>query len=195
MSAKPGIPPSLWLTAGFAAGLGFGWLAFHSEPRKTYVAPPLEVKAEPVTRDAGTLGALETQFERWGGYAVWADDTTEFAFWDPRRKKHSDFYEVRRIGGRFYYRTIPALTRPLIDHGPRAAIPFQFTETQEMRERFYRENPDYDPSAEPRVDLPPKAPARYAPRFERIPKVSSPLESTPTSPSTRPPALTPGAGG
>ena len=189
MSAKPGTPPSLWITAGFAAGLGFGWLAFRSEPPKTYVAPPLVVQAEPVARDAGTLGALEAQFERWGGYAVWADDVTEFAFWDPRRKKHSDLYEVRRVGGRFYYRTIPALTRPLIDHGPRAAIPFQFTETQEMRDRFYRENPDYDPASEPLIDLPPRAPDWHS---RVLPAAGEPR---PVPPSTRPPSLTPGAGG
>lgn len=186
MSAPKSAPVPLWLTLGFAAGIGFGYLAFHEEKSKIYVAPPLEVRAAPVPRDAGTLASLEAAFERWGGYAVWADDVTEIAGWDPRRKKYAHFFEVRRAGGQFYFRTIPALTRPLIDHGARSALPFWFTETPEMRERFYRENPDYDPDKEPMVDLPPKPPERYAPP-------SSTRSRAPAS--VRPPALTSGAGG
>lgn len=179
-------PIPLFLTLGFAAGIGFGYLAFHEEKSKTHIAPPLTVKAAPIQRDAGTLASLEVTFERWGGYAVWANDVTELAAWDPRQKKHSDFFEVRRADGKFYFRTIPVLTRPLIEHGVRTSLPFWFTETPEMRERFYRENPDYDPDKEPMVDLPPKPPERYAPP-------SSTRSRAPAS--VRPPALTSGAGG
>jgi hypothetical protein len=188
MAAKSS-PAPLFLTVGFAAGLGFGYLAFHEEKSKTYIAPPLEVKAAPVQRDAGTLASLEVTFQRWGGYAVWENDLTEIAGWDPRRRKHADFYEVRRADGKFYFRSIPALTRPLIDHGPRSALPFAFTETQEMREKFYRENPDYDPTREPVVDLPPKPPERYAPEAVPEGKRAGVREGV------RLPTLTSGAGG
>ncbi|MBA4137385.1 MAG: hypothetical protein C0518_08740 [Opitutus sp.] len=179
-------PIPLLLTLGFAAGIGFGYLAFHQEKSKIYVAPPLEVKAAPPSRDAGTLGAIEITFERWGGYAVWENDVTEIAGWDPRRKRHTDFFEVRRANGNFYFRTIPALTRPLIQHGVRTTMPFWFTETQEMKERFVREIPDYDWTKAPLVDLPPKPPQRYTP-----PSLGGGY--APTSP--RPPILTVGPGG
>lgn len=182
-------------TLGFALGLGFGYLVFHQEKPKVHIAPPLQVKAEPIQRDAGTLASLEVTFERWGGYAVWHDDVTEFAAWDPRRKRHADFYEVRRVNGNFYFRTIPALTRPLIEHGSRTSLPFWFTETQEMKEKFFRDHPDYDRTKEPLVDLPPKPPERHAGETkapersgrERTPRlIPSPDTHRPATPPNRP---------
>lgn len=194
-------PVPLWLTLGFALGAGFGYFVFHEEKSKTHVAPPLVVTASPArepdpVRDAGTLAVLEQQFDRWGGYAVWENDITELAAWDPRRRRHSDFIEVRRDGGVFYFRTLTSLTRPLIDHGPRAALPFAFTEPPWRRDEFYRENPGYDPSAEPLVDLPPKTPERSS---LTLPQSSGgPLSPTATptqTPTTRPPSLPPPPGG
>lgn len=167
MAARP--PISLWLTLGFAAGLAFGWFAFRDakspaaqRPAAAKAAKPPEPASEEIPVNAGTLRAVEQTFERWGGYAVWENDTTEIAVWDPRRKKHSDTYEVRRHEGRFYFRALRALTRPLIDHGVSATMPVQFTEPPEARARFYREHPDYDPATAPRVDLPPLPPERSA---------------------------------
>lgn len=157
----------LWLTVGFASGLLFGWFAFHEEKPKIHVAPPLVVKAspEPSPRpaDAATLQAVEATFERWGGYAVWEDDRTELAVWNARRKSHADFYEIRREKGLFFFRTLPALSRPLVDHGVSARLPIRFTEPEWMREQFYRENPHYDPATAPEVELPPRPPDRNLP--------------------------------
>lgn len=170
----------LWLTLGFAAGLVFGWAAFRDAVTPPAAAPPIAPKA-PIA--ASALRAVERMFERWGGYAVWENDVTEIAAWDARRKRHSDFYEVRRHDGKFYFRSLVALTRPVIDHGVSATMPIAFTEPRWMRDQFYREHPDYDPASAPRVDLPPRPPDRYA---------DTPAKSDRANTTT--PSLTPGAG-
>lgn len=185
MSPAPRNPLPFVLTFGFALGLGFGWLVFSSAEAPTAATRPAVTAPEPhdLPRDAGSLAGVEEMFQRWGGYAVWENDLTEFAAWSPRRQRHADCYEVLRRDGRFYFRRIPALTRPRIDHGIRADLSLAFTEPQWMRDLFYRNHPDYDPAKEPVVELPPKAPQRYAPD---------------TSPTRQPLAgedqLTPGAG-
>lgn len=191
---------SLWLTLGFSAGLAFGWLAFRSEPPRVppAKAPSIATASDraEVPIDAGTLRAAERIFARWGGYAVWEDDVTEVAVWDQRRKRHGDFYEVRRHGGKFYFRSLPALTRPILDHGVNAALPLAFTEPQWSRDQFYRDHPDYDPATAPRVDLPPRPPEPFAtsPHGDVIPPGTQ--SGYPgTSDGAGRPRLTNGAGG
>ena len=192
----------LWLTLGFSAGLAFGWAAFRNATPPAAaapVAPKAPIAAPERTEgpvNAGTLRSVEQMFERWGGYAVWEDDVTEIAAWDAHRKRHTDFYEVRRHDGKFYFRSLTALARPIVDHGINATIPLAFTEPQWMRDQFYREHPDYDPATEPRVDLPPKPPERYTTVPQRGFPIS-PVDSTSGAPPPRAPlgALTPGAGG
>ena len=48
MAAPRSTPVPFLLTLAFAAGLGFGYFVFHEEKSKTYLAPPLEVKAAPL---------------------------------------------------------------------------------------------------------------------------------------------------
>jgi hypothetical protein len=189
----------LWLTLGFSAGLAFGWMAFHEETKLPPPAsPPLPGARDAIAPDrveipvdAGTLRAVEQMFNRWGGYAVWENDVTEIAAWDPRRKRHSDFYEVRRHEGKFYFRSLRTLTRPIIDHGVSTTMPVAFTEPQEAREKFYREHPDYDPASAPRIDLPPKPPERWSPTRGGAPSSRS-LPSGSNSNSDR--RLDPGSG-
>jgi hypothetical protein len=196
MLARRSLAP-LWLTVGFAFGLIFGWAVFRETSLR--VAAPLTApkiaSAEPDRTEtlvnAGTLRAVEQTFARWGGYAVWENEATEIATWNARRKRHSDFYEVRRHDGKFYFRSLAALSRPIIDHGVSATMPIAFTEPQWMRDQFYRENPNYDPATAPRVELPPRPPERYPadmfPPLQRAPSGSTD--------STTPKPLTPGAGG
>lgn len=181
------------LTAGFAVGLGLGWLMFHPAPVKAPPPSPVGPKPEvhsDLRKDAGTLTDVERIFQRWGGYAVWENDTTEIALWSMQNQRHDDYYEVRRIGGEFYFRTLARLTRPVIDHGERARRPVAFTETQVMHDDYHREHPGYDPTLEPVVDLPPRLPEPY----ERTDPSASRLPGPP--PPTVPPLplLTPGAG-
>lgn len=192
----------LWLTLGFAAGLAFGWAAFRDATTPPTAAtsvapktPPAAPERTEIPVNAGTLRAVEQTFERWGGYAVWENDVTEIAAWNARRKRHSDFYEVRRHDGKLYFRSLAALTRPIIDHGD-GLTPLGFTEPQWMRDEFYREHPDYDPATAPRVELPPRPPERYSER-----QLRSGTDATETPPETSipyrtytTPMLTPGAG-
>lgn len=198
MASPPRSLAPLWLTVGFGAGLAFGWAAFRGEAPRAVDAPVAPNASSAATPDcteipgnAGTLRAIERTFERWGGYAVWENDITEIAAWDARRKRHSDFYEVRRHEGRFYFRSLAALTRPIIDHGVSATLPVAFTEPQAMRDQFYREHPDYDPATAPRVDLPPRPPERYS--AEMFPPLR-PAKSDSTNTTSDTP-LTPGSGG
>lgn len=179
----------LWLTLGFAMGLGFGWVAFKSDAAKAPLAAEQAKAVEKpavaaeTSHDAGTLAGAEQTFQRWGGYAVWEDDATEIAVWNPRRKRFGDFYEVRRVHGQFYFRTIPRLSRPIIDHGLRGRLPIVFTETQADHDEFHRQHPGYDPASEPIVDLPPRMPEPFA---RSVPEYPTPEPPTPS--------LTPGAG-
>jgi hypothetical protein len=202
MAAPRSSTAPLWLTLGFASGLAFGWIAFHEEtPSPAPAATPAPVVPPDRTEipvNAGTLRAVEQTFERWGGYAVWENDLTEIAVWDARRKRHSDFYEVRRHDGKFYFRSLAALSRPIIDHGVSATMPIAFTEPQWMRDQFYREHPDYDPATAPRVELPPRPPERFAtpPRSLTPTPDANDTDTTPREyrrRETKP--LTPGAGG
>lgn len=200
MSAQPASLTPLWLTLGFAGGLAFGWAALRDASASRAAAAPVIEKSTPVEPDraanpvnAGTLRAVEQMFERWGGYAVWENDVTEIAAWDARRKRHADFYAVLRHDGRFYFRSLTVLSRPLIDHGVSTTMPIAFTEPQWMRDEFYRENPNYDPAFVPRVELPPRPPERHGSAVSREPSTGTQVSPVPIVP--HPIRLTPGAGG
>ena len=162
--ARQNVP--LWLTLGFAMGLGFGWLAFRPAPR----APdgPLRAAPSPLPhvpespRDRVTLGQLEELFMAWGGYAVWQDNRTQFAVWNGATGSHADFYEVHRHDGRFYFRTLPKADWPLIDHGQLVRCALWFAEPPEVREQFYRENPGVV-AGQPQFMEGPRRPSLLAP--------------------------------
>lgn len=175
MAGPQGSSASVWLTVGFALGLGFGWWAFHSETVKPAMPAPAGFR-EPTAglrRDAGTLTEVEQVFERWGGYAVWAGDVTEIALWRTQHQRHDDYYEVRRVGGVFYFRPLERLHRPVIDHGIRGRLPLEFTETQALHDEFHQAHPGYNPLADPLVDLPPRPPERFEQKVPRKPSAGS----------------------
>ena len=163
----------VWLTLGFVAGLAFGWMMLR-EPAKILPPPNATTPAETVAvpdnapKDIATLGATEQYFQRWGGYAVWENHVTQFAVWNGRKQRHSDFYEVRRADGKFYFRTLPQLAWVLIDHGPKSRAPIWFAETVAMRAQFYQDHPNYDQSKEPEVKLPPLPPIAYLEQEPRV---------------------------
>ena len=114
-------PPSLsqlsktpsWISIGFLLGALFVWLLPSPEPIvievpvKSEVVPPLVA-----TRTQPDFSELEAVFALWNKPAVWANDLTEVALWDIEAKQYSRFYEVRRSGEQFYYRSIFRLTPP-----------------------------------------------------------------------------------
>lgn len=134
--SKMSMTPS-WVMLGFALGAGFV-LALPSREKK--LAPrPMELRIEPPPRSPVAppqLSTVEAVFASWGQYAVWEDETAEVALWNTTKEEFAECYEVRRVGGMLYFRTIPRLTRRVINHGkPRPDSPLQFTETEEQ----YRE--------------------------------------------------------
>lgn len=174
------------ITAGFALGLGFGWMAFKTGPEQPAALTPVREVHATLQTKAGTLADVERVFSLWGGYAVWDGDFTEIALWNPQSQRHDSYYEVRRSQGHFFFRTLDRLRRPLIDHGVKSNLGIQFTEPQSQHDAFHRDHPDYDGTKEPVVELPPRPPARYAP------KPYDPRASPTPTPSA--PMLTPGAG-
>ena len=70
---------------------------------------------------------FEDVFAQLNRNAVWQDDVTEVAFWNAPRRAFSDCYEVLRTGDKFYFRSIPHLTRPVLKEGVSADSPLLFT--------------------------------------------------------------------
>jgi hypothetical protein len=152
--------------------LGAGWFMLHRTPASPAPEParaaPVKPPSLPPLVENATLEQAEEYFETWGGYVVWENDAGEFALWSPAAHDYTQFFEVRRSNGQFTFRRLAKLTRPLIDHGVRAATAMAFTETQAMRELFLRQNPGFTPrkpsqddnAAAP--DLPPRPPERFA---------------------------------
>src|SRR5690606_6774299 len=106
----------------------------------------------------------EAVFAEWGEHAVWSDGVTEVALWSPADKAYSNFYEVRRVEGEYYFRSIPRLTRRIIARGkPQPESPLQFTEyeEQDLEWRTYgrAERPvERDLTTRPRASERPPAP-------------------------------------
>jgi hypothetical protein len=133
---KPSQVPS-WVTLGFVLGALF----ILALPKRAPVAPPPVAveEAPPVQHlplEAPRLTTIEAVFMSWESYAVWSNDTTEVALWDPGTKSFSDCYEVIRNGTDYYFRSIPGLTRPVLTHGVVENSPLQFTETVRQREEW-----------------------------------------------------------
>ncbi|MBI5693879.1 MAG: hypothetical protein HZC55_27710 [Verrucomicrobia bacterium] len=137
---KPGATLSRtpsWVMLGFILGALFVYALMRRE-----AAPPATVQVQmlpppkPAPREKATLSTIEAVFAVWGEHATWSGDTTEVALWNKEEKAYTDYYEVRRIGGILYFRSIPELTRRIIRHGKELPdSPLQFTETEEQ----YRE--------------------------------------------------------
>lgn len=139
LPGKPSQVPS-WVTLGFVLGALFV-LAL---PKRAPDVPPTPVieEARPLPLRAAQpprLTTIEAVFASWDKYAVWSNDTTEVALWDPATKSFSDCYAVVRNGSDYYFRSIPGLTRPVLTHGVVENSPLQFTETARQREAWLDE--------------------------------------------------------
>lgn len=126
------------MTLGFVLGALFV-LALPRKPEGVQPPAPAAEPARAARAEAPRLSTIEAVFEEWGRYAVWSGDTTEVALWSPETKSFSECYEVYRNGDAYYFRTIPALTRPVLTHGVQADSPLQFTETLRQRQQWLDE--------------------------------------------------------
>jgi hypothetical protein len=181
-----------WILLGFVLGAAFV-LTFN--PRRPRPAPPVQpAVTEPakpaVPREPPPLSLIEAVFEKEGQAAVWSGDTTEVALWVPAEERYADFYEVRRIDGKLYFRSIPALTRRIIMRGkPQPDALLQFTETEEQ----FREWEEYGRRERPfeRMWQKPNRPAANSVPAPTLPSMPAPkLEITPPpiNPTLPPPS-------
>jgi len=155
-SVRPSQTPS-WVMLGFL----LGGLVVYAMMRPRQAVPPT---AAPVStaapapeppRVAPVLTTIEAVFQEWGARAVWHANTTEVALWNTRDRAFTDFYEVRRLGGVNYFRSIPALTRRIIRRGKETPeCPLQFTETEEQ----YREWRGFGRTERPAEETPRRTP-------------------------------------
>jgi hypothetical protein len=160
-----------WIMLGFLLGAAF--IAALPPLRKRPAAPPetsvfkaaeFAKKREP--REPPQVTTIEAVFATWGKYAAWSDDITEVALWSDRDKDYSDFFEVRRYGSSYYFRTIPELTRRVISRGkPMPESPLLFTESEEQ----YREWRNYGRTERPVEREAPARPTVSAPQVTPTP--------------------------
>jgi len=137
---KPSQVPS-WVTLGFVLGA----LSVLALPRRAAVEPApkpaREAAAErpPKPAAAPRVTTIEAVFAAWDKYAVWSNDTTEVALWNPDTMSYSECYEVLRTASGYYFRSISRLSRPVLTHGVVDESPLQFTETARQRQEWLGE--------------------------------------------------------
>ena len=179
-TAKMSKTPS-WIMLGFLLGAVF-----------VAALPPLGKKAAPESvslraveppppsgpRAPQPLTTIEDVFATWGSQAVWSDDVTEVALWNSKEGAYADFFEVRRVGDVFYFRSIPRLTRRVIARGKLIPeCPLQFTETEEQ----YRDWLNYGRTERP-IERETQTRPRFAPPPGAAPVDRSVQRVTPTLP-------------
>ncbi len=162
-----------WVMLGFIIGVLFV-LALPRRPvpeqRPIVVAAQPE---KPAQREAPLLTTVEALFAEWSTYAVWDGDVTQIAMWDAAVGSFNDTFEVRRIDGALYFRSIPSLTNRILRHGklPPPECPLRFTETEEQY-REWREHDRYERPPEdlrPTLKVPPAAPVTPVPSMSVTP--------------------------
>ncbi len=175
-TAKLSKTPS-WVMLGFILGALF---VIALPPLRKKPAPAPETVRVEFTRPAAPreprpLSEIEGVFAVWGKHATWFNDTTEVALWNTKDRAFTDFYEVRRFGDDYYFRSLTSLTRRIVKHGkPLPESPLQFTETEEQ----YRDWLEHG-----RIERPTEPPPRSgAPTSHRIVPADPAL--TPTPPPT-----------
>lgn len=140
-------PPSIaqlsktpsWIMLGFLLGAAFvaALPPLRERPAEAAPGPETPPPTQMVLRVTPALTTVEAVFAEWGRHAVWSDNVTEVAMWNSQERAFSDFYEVRRIDGGLYFRSIPKLTRRIIARGkPMPDSPLRFTETEEQYQEW-----------------------------------------------------------
>jgi hypothetical protein len=141
-----------WVMLGFLLGALVVYAMMRPRTGAPVPAVPVASTSVPTPepkRETPALTTVEAVFATWGENAVWHANTTEIALWNSRDRDFTEFYEVRRIGGVNFFRSIPALTRRVIRRGKEIPeCPLQFTETEEQY-REWKEHGRTERPAEP----------------------------------------------
>ena len=135
-AAKPSQAPS-WAMLGFALGALF---VLALPRRQTAPERPAVPRPAPVALSPARMTTIEAVFALWGKYAVWDRDVTQVALWNSDTGGYTDRFEVVRLSDGTYFRSIPRLSRPILTHGVPADSPLEFTETDEQRQQWLKEN-------------------------------------------------------
>lgn len=146
-----------WLLLGFLLGAAFVWLLPSEKAGNPSAGAPGDgtavsaagegVAGTPQTAGQGVgqaaggaralpvrrLSTIEAVFESWGQYAIWEHDLTQVALWSAEHGGYAECYEVMRSGDVLYFRSIPRLTRPVINYGTQITSPLLYTETETTR--------------------------------------------------------------
>jgi hypothetical protein len=129
-----------WIMLGFLLGAVFVWLLPRPEP--VLIEVPVKDETPPPLVAVGPkpdMSELEAVFAEWSQHAVWDNNLTEVALWDIVTAQYARFYEVLRVGETYYFRSIPALTRPVLTHGVDTNAPLLFTEPDARRREWLRQ--------------------------------------------------------
>ena len=164
-TAKMSKTPS-WIMLGFLLGAAFVAalppLRNKPMPERATIRPVEKARPEG-PKEPPQLMIIEAVFAEWGQHAVWSGDVTEVALWNVREKAYNQFFEVRRTGDAYYFRTIPRLTRRIISRGkPLPDSPLQFTESEEQYAEWHsygRTERPVERQPRPQPSTPPPAPA------------------------------------
>lgn len=123
---------------------------------KPPVAPPRPVlKVETpqsisALKERTSLSAIENIFTQFNEHAIWRNDLTEVALWNAETNRFTECFEVMRSGDYFYYRTIPALTRPVRRSNPAPDLPLRYTEPEDEQLKRLQQQPAWlPPSTDP----------------------------------------------
>jgi hypothetical protein len=152
-----------WIMVGFVLGAMFGMGVQHRLAEREAAAAAkhaLPARAEPLPTPPAPVASapahaalveIENVFSRYEQHAVWRHDITEVALWRPDTNKYSEFFEVLRSGDRYYFRTIPHLTRPVVKPNVTPDLPLRFTEPEDEQLQRLREGGGawLPPSTEP----------------------------------------------
>lgn len=180
-----------WVMLGFVLGavFMFAFLRRGEAPPSTVSVRIVDAPKPSGPREPPPLTEIEAVFAVWGEHAVWSGDTTEVAYWNRQERKFTDFYEVRRIAGVCYFRSIPELTRRIVRHGRELPdSPLQFTETEEQ----YREWLDHGRRERPveRETAPPPPAVPAPPRVTQEQRLEVHVEPPKTAPPPFPSPVT-----
>lgn len=131
-----------WIMLGAVIGAAAGWSvkdyqisrereATEAQARATAAAAAKPAPAPaPVPKPEPTelsLSDMEAIFEKWQDKAMWRNELTEVVFWDRVSNQYKFPVEVQRNGDQYFYRTIPKLTRPLMEGYVPNDSPIKFT--------------------------------------------------------------------
>jgi hypothetical protein len=137
-SKRPSTIPS-WVMLGFAAGVLCMWLLRATVEKSEAPAVPPADPVPPRVAVAPRPMEIEAVFAQYAEHAQWANDTTEVVLWNRGAQEIIDRFEVRRLGGEYFFRTIPQLTRRVLNHGVPDNLPIQFTETEAQYQQWLKD--------------------------------------------------------